>query len=104
MLSPTLAELAADAESAFGASLQGYACVERTVDSGQTFYDGFRLTFKSGRHRFLIVYTGIEIEVTFDDREVFGWSLHEDFAGNAFSRENLRPALPRIAASALSAA
>ena len=43
----------------------------------------------------------MSIEVTMNGVELFGWNVHPDFAGDAFSRENLGKAIARIALSAL---
>ena len=101
MHEPTLESLADGAEAAFSAALPGFSRSSRDVDSGWGARDGFRLIFEQGEKQCEVLYSDMSIEVTMNGVELFGWNVHPDFAGNAFSRENLGKAISRIALSAL---
>ena len=101
MNEPTLESLADDADAAFSSVLPGFARTNRNVDSGWGARDGFRLVYEQGEKRCEVLYSDMAIEVTMNGKELFGWAVHPDFAGNAFSRENLGKAISRIALSAL---
>ena len=100
MPEPTLENLAGAAEAAFLAVLPGFSLTRREVDPGDGARDGFRLVFEQDGRRCEIRYADMEVEVALNGRELFGWNVHADFAGNAFSRENLGKAISRIALSA----
>ena len=101
MSAPTIADLSREAEREFRAAFGD----ELVVKSCQTFAEshyrgGFRLVLANTTGICEVLYSDLELEVSFNSREIFGTKVHVGFEGNMFSREHLREYLPRIAASA----
>lgn len=97
----------AHAEAAFGflADL-GFARVERLVTGGDSFRDGWRLTYDSGELLVTVQYMDAQFEVHFRrgeldasylflDRELFG--RRSGFGGDMFPPQKLASVIDRIA-------
>ena len=98
----TIAELVKDAEREFIAAFQGDIVVKSCETFGESHYrGGFRLVLASNADHCEVVYSDMELNVSFNSKEIFGHKIHRGFEGNMFSREHLREYLPRIAASAV---
>lgn len=100
----SIAELMVEAErelqSAFGES---FKVSSRRTFAGEYYRGGFEILFSSMAGNIEVCYSDMQLEVKYNDKELFGVAMHEGFAGNMFSREHLREYLPRIAASISSA-
>jgi len=100
MGSPSLNELAADAEQQFHNVLgPSFHVASREIIAESSYRGGFRLLFAGASGQVQVFYGDLELEVTTNGRELFGPTVHEGFSGNMFSREHLRQHLPCIAAS-----
>jgi hypothetical protein len=98
----SLAGLTSDAQQQFQAALgPGFKVTSREVLSPTSFRGGFRLVFVCASREVVVFYADLELEVTCNDQELFGPTLHVGFEGNMFSREHLAKALPRIATSSI---
>jgi hypothetical protein len=96
-----IADLAMDVEREFRSAFRNELVVESCETFGESSYrGGFRLVLANTSGSCEVVYSDMQLEVSFNGREVFGHKVHVGFAGNMFSREHLREHLPRIAASA----
>ena len=96
-----IADLTKDAEREFRAAFRDEVLLESCETFGESHYrGGFRLVLAGNAGSCEVVYSDMEIEVSFNGIEVFGRKVHGGFEGNMFSREHLREYLPRIAASA----
>lgn len=96
-----IADLTQDAEREFRAAFLDKLVVMSRETFGEAHYrGGFRLVLANTTVSCEVVYSDMELEVSFNGREVFGPKVHVGFEGNMFSREHLREHLPRIAASA----
>jgi hypothetical protein len=101
----TITDLTKDAEREFCAAFGDGIVVKSCQTFGESHYrGGFQLVFATTTGTCEVVYSDMELEVSFNGREVFGTKVHVGFEGNMFSREHLREYLPRIAASAAAGA
>ncbi len=101
----TIADLAKDAEREFRAALGADLVVRSCETFGESHYrGGFRLVLANTIGSCEVLYSDMQLEVSFNGSEVFGTKVHVGFEGNMFSREHLREYLPRIAASAAAGA
>jgi hypothetical protein len=97
----SIADLMRDTErefrTVFGETITTTSC----ETFGESSYrGGFRLVLAADQGRkFDILYSDLQLEVSYEGSEVFGNDVHAGFEGNMFSREHLRQYLPRIAAS-----
>ena len=97
----TIVDLTEDAEREFRAGFGNDLVVQSCETFGESHYrGGFRLVLAGKTGSCDVVYSDMELEVSFNGGEVFGRQVHSGFEGNMFSREHLREYLPRIAASA----
>jgi hypothetical protein len=101
----TIAELVNVTEreirAVFGNELAPTSCETFAEES---YRGGFRLVLSREGRSVDIVYSDMQMEISHNGEEVFGYSVHSGFEGNMFSREHLKEYLPRIAASAAAAA
>jgi len=105
MRSPEIFELAKDAEREFRSALGERFHTASCETFGESHYrGGFRLTLADERSKYEVLYSDMQLEVSFNGAEVFGVNVHASFEGNMFSREHLREYLPRIAASSVAEA
>lgn len=100
MSSPTIQELLKDAQREFCAVLGGAVETKSCETFAESSYrGGFRLVFAGQGGQLDVLYSDMQLEISFRGTEVFGINLHAGFEGNMFSREHLKEYLPRIAAS-----
>src|SRR5688500_4609012 len=91
-------ELVRAASAAFAFLIErGYA-LSIEISSPACFKGGFILTYSLPGVKVRVQYLDMEIVVTRDEEEVFGFRRPGSFAGNMFSRENLLKCVDRIAA------
>lgn len=105
MRSPEISELAKDAEREFRGALGEHFRTASCETFGESHYrGGFRLTLADHQSKCEVLYSDMQLEVSFNGTEIFGVNVHSGFEGNMFSREHLRECLPRIAASSITEA
>ena len=86
----TIADLAKDAEQEFRAAFRDELVVKSCETFGESHYrGGFRLVLSNATGSCEVVYSDMELEVSFNGKEVFGPKVHVGFEGNMFSREHL---------------
>ena len=96
------------AENAFGfLSELGFHLQERWISGGQSFRDGWRLTYASHAVQVVVEYLDMELEVSFirSDVSLEYWSIDRDlfgrrsgFHGKMFPPRKLATALDRVSA------
>ncbi len=101
MTETTVADLASSAEVASTELLPELAVTERRLFCEESFKGGFKLVLEASGRRIEVLYSDMEIDVSLNGRELFGYNVHNGFGGNMFSRDNLAKAISRIAVSAL---
>jgi hypothetical protein len=101
MTETSVAELASSAETAFTELFPEFAVTERNLFLEESFKGGFKLILEASGRRIEVVYSDMEIDVTLNGRELFGYNVHVGFDGNMFSRDNLAMAISRISVSTL---
>ena len=102
MRSPEISELAEDAEREFRGALGERFQTALCETFGESHYrGGFRLTLADEQNKCEVLYSDMQLEVSFNGAEIFGVNVHSGFEGNMFSREHLKEYLPRIVASSV---
>ena len=99
---PKLSDLANDAENQFQLALgPKFRVASNEVLGESQARGGFRLCFADGSRELVVAYGDLQIEVTLNGLELFGFTNHIGFAGNMFSREHFKECLPRIVAASI---
>jgi len=94
---PTLKQLSHEVQRAFAfLAVFGFHLATETFSGGDSYRDGFWLTYVRGDTECRIDYTDMEFNATVAGVVIFGPGRHLQFSGNMFSREHLLACLPRL--------
>lgn len=86
----TIADLAKDVEREFRVAFGDELVVKSCESFAELHYrGGFRLVLETTTGSCEVLYSDMEVEVSFNGIEVFGANVHAGFEGNMFSREHL---------------
>ncbi len=97
-MSITVGELASKTERVFAfLSNVGFQLTNRECLSPDSFKGGFVLTYVAANRHVRIQYLDMQLEVSEQNKEVFGPTNHPEFSGNTFSREHLAEHIGHIA-------